>query len=272
MTVIFETGYTPGGSDKPLTHARILHRGKMRATGTFSASSTDADYYVDAPGNALTYDRWKPTTLAGNAKWQQDMNTARNVSCCGVAAHTLGSNGCTARIQYSADAVTWTNATSDSAIPDDTPIMFIFTNTSARYWRINITGTDPDIPEIGVCRFGAMMQMEQPILAGHSRMILSRNTQMRSSYSETGEIMGRTRQRGWLTGQAEWSHISDDWIEANWLDFLTNSEAEPFFIAWRPGEYQDVSYVELTQPPSAQFMGLLDLYTVTMQMRGYLDD
>lgn len=270
MTVIFSSGYTLPGSHQPTSHARILHRGKMRATGSFSASSTEAGYSADAPGNALTYEKWKPTGMTGNPKWVQDMNTARNVECCGVAAHTLGSNGCGVRVQYSTDNVSWVNATNETVIEDDTPIMFIFANTSARYWRLNISGTDPDIPEIGVCRFGSMMQMGAPIWGGHSRLDFGRKTIMRSNYSETGEILGRTKQRQSLSGSFDWSHISSSWIDDNWMEFLENSETEPFFIAWRPDTYGDVGYVEAVDTPQAQIMGIVDLYSISMNVRGYL--
>lgn len=59
MSVVFETGYTLPGSDQPLTHARILHKGGRIPMKSLVASDT-ALLAASVMDNALTHERWKP--------------------------------------------------------------------------------------------------------------------------------------------------------------------------------------------------------------------
>ena len=59
MGVFFESGYTLPGSDQPLTHARILHKGNRLRMKSVLASSTSL-LSVSVVDNALTNERWKP--------------------------------------------------------------------------------------------------------------------------------------------------------------------------------------------------------------------
>jgi hypothetical protein len=264
MTVIFESGYSLPSGDEPLTHARIAHSLNWLSGGTATASSTASGFDADAPLNTLTYETWKPSSLA--ATWAYDHGSAVQCDYACIAAHTLSTEGCTIKVQYSTDNISWTDLTAATAIADDSPIFAIFEPVTARYWRINITaGTDE--PQIGVIKFGATLQMERPLYGGHSPITLARQTILRSNYSETGEYLGRTKQRTYLSTNFAWSNLTAAWVRSNWPTLQKAIEAEPFWIAWRPSSFGEVGFCQVDEVPIPQNSGTRDLMNVSMSVR-----
>lgn len=259
MGVIFEAGYTLPSGDQPLTNARIAHANNWYG-GTPAASSTATDYIATAPNNSLTYELWKPSSLP--ATWELDLGSAQDVDYCAIAAHTMGTNGNSLQVQYY-NGSTWVDIIAATAISNDMPVFCIFATENAQRFRIRITnGT---APTIGVVRFGEALQMPQAILGGHSPLDFSRNTQLRQTTSMSGEFLGRTKQRSDLSTSFEWSHITKAWVDSNLKTLQTAVETEPFFIAWRPGDYSEVGYCYTDQPPRTAFMGIRSYMTVSLQ-------
>lgn len=267
MGVIFQTGYSLPGGDQPLTHARIAHSGNWLAGGTATASTTATGYFADAPKSSLTYERWKPTTLA--ATWEYDHGSAATCDYCVIAAHNMGTNGNTLQIQYW-NGTSWTGVIPSTAITDDMAVMAIFGQQTRQLWRIQISnGT---APEIGVVKFGLAMQMPRPIYGGHAPLDLSRQTVLRSNYSETGEFLGRTKQRVQMATGFSWQHMTAAWVRSNWRPFQKALEAEPFVIAWRPETFSEVALCQVDAVPVPQNMGIRDLMSVEMQVRALAHD
>lgn len=262
MGVVFETGYTLPEGDQPLTHARIGHAGNWITGGAPAASGTASRFFAAGPDNSLTYEKWKPDAVP--ATWENDLGSAQDVDYCGIAAHTMGTNGNTVTVQYW-DGLAWQDRSPAHQPTDDMPILFIFTETNAQRWRINISaGT---APVIGVVKFGKAMQMQQAIYAGHAPIDLARQTVVRSNYSETGEFLGKTKQRSYGASSFAWQHLTASWVRNNWRPFQIACEAEPFFIAWRPITFSEVAYGQTDTVPVPQNMGLTNLMAVSLSMR-----
>lgn len=263
MTVILESGYSLPGSDEPLTHARIGHAGNWLTGGTISASTTATDFFSDGPDNTLTYEKWKPTTTSGT--WEYDHGSAAACDYCAVGAHDLGTSGATVKVQYH-NGSSWVDLSAATAITTDEPLFFIFGTQTRQRWRLNIT-TASAAPTIGVIKFGAAMQFERPLYGGHAPIPLARKTVLRANYSETGEFLGRTKQRHMLATNYAWQNLTSAWIRANWPAFQQAIEEEPFFIAWRPETFGDVALCQVDAVPIPQAMGMRDLYQVEMEVR-----
>ena len=56
-------------------------------------------------------------------------------------------------------------------------------------------------------------------------------------------------------------------MRANWPSFQKASEAEPFWIAWRPATFGDVGFAQLDEVPIPSNMGIRDLMQVSMSVR-----
>lgn len=262
MTLIFEDSYTVPLGHEPLTHARIAHSRNWLSGGTASVSGTAANYFANAPLNTLTYEKWKPDALPGT--WEYDHGSAAECDYCCIAAHTLGTNGNTLQIQYW-NGSSWSGVIPSTAITTDAPIMAIFTPQNRQRWRIQISnGT---APEIGVVKFGKALQMQRMIYQGHTPVDYGRNTILRSNYSETGEYLGRTKQRTYLTTAFQWDHLTASWVRDNWGDMQRAVEAEPFWIAWRPSNYDEVGFFQTDQVPVASNTGPGDMMGASLQVR-----
>jgi hypothetical protein len=263
MTVILQSGYTVSGSDEPLTHARIAHAENWKKGGTVSASTTDSDYFEDAPNNTLTYEKWKPT--AAPATWEYNHTSSRNIDYCAIAAHTLGSSGATIKAQYYSGS-SWVNLCDPTAIDDDSPIFIIFDTVNAERYRLRIDSYS-SAPEIGVIKFGVALQMQRPLFGGHKPIEWARNVVLRTNSSETGEFLGRSKQRTFRETTYDWSHLSTPWVKANWGEMQRAVETEPFWIAWRPSNYEGVAFGVTDQSPQPTNMGVQDLMQVSLNVR-----
>jgi hypothetical protein len=263
MTVIITGGYSGTYAN---THARILHSGGWLTGGTVTASSTATDYFADGPDNSLTYEKWKPTALA--ATWEYNFGGSETFDCCAIGAHTLGTNGNSLQVQkYAAGA--WTDVLTATAISDDSPIMVLLPSTTDSRARIRISGGTA--PEVGVIKFGTVLEMPRPLYGGHVPLDLGRVTQMRSNTSVTGEFLGRTKQRVMQQASVQWQHITAAWMRTNWPGLQRGVEEEPFFIATRPSDtdFGAVGLCYVQDMPVPQTMGIRDLMEVSMSLTGY---
>lgn len=265
MTVIFQSGYSLPGGDQPLRNARIGHSLNWLAGGTAVPSTTATGYFANAPMNSLTYERWKPSAVP--ATWEYAHTGSVTVDYAAVAGHTL--SGCTVRFERWNGAA-WIAISPDTAITDNGPIFLIFTPVAAQRLRLNVlSGT---APEVAVIKFGRALQLEQPIFGGHTPIDFGRQTVLRSNKSETGEYLGRTKQRTLLSTSFSWSHLSTAWMEANWVTLQKATESEPFWIVWRPSDRQQVGYCQTDSVPIPQNMGIRDFMEVELSVRGLAYD
>lgn len=267
MGVIFESGYALPGGDTPMTHARIAHSGNWLTGATISASTTDTDYFEDASDTSLTYEKWKPTSLPSTAAtWEANFGGAQSADYCVIAAHNLGTTGCTFKVQ-SWNGSSWVNRCALTAIADDMPIMVIFEPVAHTKYRVQVSvGANP---EIGVIKFGVALQLERAMFGSHAPIDMARSTQNRSTKSETGEVLGKTKLRTMLASDYQWRNLTSAWVRANWLPFIKAAEAEPFFIAWRPADFSEVAFAIEQSFSVPTNMGVLDFMQVGMSVKAY---
>lgn len=262
MGVIFESGYSLPGGDEPLTHARIAHSSNWISGGTITASSTATDYFADGPDNSLTYEKWQPSSVT--ATWENNFGSSQDYDYCVIAAHDMGTQGNTLEVQTYASG-SYTDLITATAITDDMPIFVIFSEQTDTRARIRIT--NGSAPTIGFIKFGKAFQMERPLYGGHAPLDLARQTELRSNYSETGEFLGRTKQRTYGSTSFAWSNLTAAWIRSNWKRFQKAIETEPFVIAWRPETFSEVGFCQTDQVPIPQNQGVRDLMSVEMNVR-----
>jgi hypothetical protein len=182
-----------------------------------------------------------------------------------IAAHNLGSGIARITLEHDSDANdTWT-ALGVVTPTDNSPILFFFVPVTSARWRVTV---DRGVmPEIGVWRMGRALQMTQPFYAGHTPSRMDRNVQILGNLSGSGELLGRSIKRSTLNASYPFSHLKYDWVRAN-LDgpdgLIQNAEIEPMFVAWRPGETQDVAYLMEAQTSPPEPMGMRDFWTFSL--------
>lgn len=262
MAVILESGYTLPANDEPLTHARIAHANNWITGGTITASSTAANFFADGPDNSLTYEKWQPSSIA--ATWENNFGSSQDYDYCLIAAHNLGTTGCSLQVQTYASGA-YTDLIPTTAITDDMPIFCIFSEQSDTRARIRLTVGSA--PTIGVIKFGKALQMPRPIFGGHDPLDLARQTIMRQNNSETGEFLGRSKQRVYTESSFDWTHLTSAWVRSNWKSFQTATEEEPFGIAWRPSSYGEAALCYTLDNARPTNMGIRDLMEVSVSVR-----
>lgn len=230
MAVAIAAGFTAGNT-YPLTTPRI---GWRRLSGTVAASTSAAGYAAANAATNRTDSFWQPTALP--ATWRLDAGSAQDVSYCGIAAHDLGSKGCTVLVQSSPDDSTWTTRCTITPT-DDSAIMALFATVSARYWRLSISGAG-DEPTIAVIQFGAVTEFPQrAVYAPSTSFERTRLASFSTNRTEGGQFVGRSMTRVSLTPAMQVNHLSETWVAAEWDAFALHAETSPFFIADRPDAF-----------------------------------
>lgn len=230
MGVTIASGFTTGNT-YPLNTPRI---GWRRIAGTVAASTEAAGFAAANADTNRTDSFWQATALP--ATWRLDAGSAQSVSYCGIAAHDLGSRGCTILVQSSTDDSAWTTRATITPT-DDSAIFALFATVSARYWRLLISGAG-DEPTIGVIQFGAVTEFPQRAsYVGSVSFDRTRVASYSMNRSEGGQWLGRSVSRAMLTPVMQVAHLSETWIAAEWDAFALYAEEAPFFIADRPDTY-----------------------------------
>lgn len=264
MILITQSALLAESGDYPFTNARIGYDTITR-TGTLTASSETALHPAYAAGLPNTYDSWIPASIPAHIDC--DAGAVASVDYIGIAAHTLGSSGCTFKLQYSADGITYSDATPNMTVPNDTPIMVFFAEASARYWRLDISAGSA--PIIGTWYAGKSLAMQRAIYGGHSPITLSRQTVIRSNKSEGGHFLGRYIVRSGVSTSAQFKNLTADWYRTYFDPFVLAARTMPFFFAWRPLEYPaEVAYAWTAGDIVPQNMGVRDLMSVSIDMQG----
>lgn len=259
MSVVISSDLVLGG-DVPAQNARI---GYKKITGTITASSTADGYDSEYPDNYLTYNFWKPDSLP--ATWEIDAGVATECNYVGIAAHEIGSSGCSVYAEYY-DGSEWQEI-SGIAPADDSPIMFIFSKLSWVKYRIRIAGSTA--PRVGVVFMGVTLDMQRAIYGNHSPLNLSRVTTVTPALSETGQFIGRTIQSYGVSTSWTWSNLTPAWYRSEFDPFVKAARTQPFFIAWRPSQYsEEVGYCWTSKDISPTNNGTAGLMNVTLSATG----
>lgn len=237
MAVVYSSAALNAGEvgGQPLRHPRVGSQ-DYYASGTITASSEATDYPAVNVGDGLDWDWWEPTSLPA---WVEvDAGSAVNVTYMGVAAHDFGTQGITATPQYSTDGgSTWNDAAPSESPSDDAPILWLFTSTSARYWRLYLEGSN--IPKVPVAQVGDALHWARPIYQGHSPMPLSRQTDIRPNRAESGSRLGRSIIRRGNATSFSFENLPYDFVRDEVDPFIKRARTRPFFIAWRPTKAPD---------------------------------
>lgn len=255
--------------DMPLTHARIGYDSFV-SESTVTGTSQFLGFPPDAVKIQTTWERWRPLGTAGEYL-TIDAGASRSADYFGIAAHSLGSSGAVVRLSYSLTGASYTQIQQIS-VSGNEPVMLIFPEITARYWRITVVSSVSP-PTVGVVYLGKVLAMQRPIYGGHSPINLSRQTVVRPTESEKGQWLGRSITRYGLQTSYNWNNLSAAWYRANFDPFVSAARFRPFFIAWRPASYPDEVAFGWTgddiQPSNS---GTRDLMSVSISVSAHADE
>jgi len=212
----------------PREHARIGYEDVVR-TATVTATSYAPDFAPSNVTSAATYDRWRPTAVPADLGVEFDVPVI--IDYVAIGAHNAGTAGATVEVYDSAVGLL------ASVTPEDnSPIVVHFDALTSTNITIRILGSPV---EIGVVYAGRLLAMMRPIYGGHTPGILSADTGYQNNMSEAGQFLGRSIVRLGYQESFTWNNLDPAWYRDKFQPFVAAARARPFFIAWRPGTFQD---------------------------------
>lgn len=252
----------------PLDKCRIGYQTWTRdaVPADVTASSETGDFPKDAPLRPDTFEFWQPTALP--ATWVLEFNDTQSIDYVGIAAHNLGTQGCTIRAETQVGGDPYDQIALDATPEDNAPIMFIDEARPADRVKITIEGSG-DAPMIGVIYVGAVLAMQKSVSAPFKPITMARDTVLQNSMSRGGQFLGQDYRRNGVMGTIAFKHLSAAWVRENFEPFSKEARRYPYFIAWNPLEYPDeVGYCWTDDDITAGYEGLADLMEVNWKMRG----
>ncbi len=244
----------------PLTHSRILWDNLLE-DAAFSAGAVREGFEAPRAQSPDTVSWWWPTAagvLTGV------MPAAREIDCCAIAAHTIGSAGVSVTISARVAGI-WRVVQQASPL-DDEPMMLAFRAVTADAMRVAITGP----AMVGVIYAGKLMVMPQPAYTALPPLALIRSTSYQTSKSVTGQFMGRSVESTSRPFEVNWSHLKEAWVREHFVPFILAAREAPFFIALRPGRYPtDVGYALTSGDIVPERMGVKDYMQVQINAEAH---
>lgn len=225
--IIIESGFT--GITYPLKNPRICG---FPLTGTVTASTETAGFGALLAANQMTYQFWRPTAVP--ATWEIAFASAQVVSYFGIAAHNLGTKGCTVNFQTWNGTAWVTHGT--HAPTDDSPILFLCARKTVTKARIQITGGT--VPDVAVIQFGDATEFPQKAAyVGRQDYEQLIQSEYRTVMSDGGHVLGRYYDRKSLGVTLTVETLTEAWKAATLDPLIVHLKTYAVFVADRPGVF-----------------------------------
>ena len=249
----------------PLNHARILYD-NLLFDATVSSDLGGNPSYAGIPN---TWQRWE-FSGSGYIKFVLPANQDIDTIC--IGAHNLSSGGYTITPYYRAGlATSLVLFDSATATVTDNSIMFhVGTSVSARVIEI-YTSIGTDDAYIGYISAGESLQMQRPFFGGHNPITDATVTKFYDSWTESGNIIGRSKRSQGQETSADWKYIDDTWYRTYFTPFKESALTLPFFFAWNLLEYpDDVGLCYVDKDITSPYQGIRSLRSISFTLKGAL--
>jgi len=236
-------------------------------TGTVTATSEADGFPKENAYDWNTYDYWK-AGAAGEVFLTVDMGSAQPADYWAISAHNLFDNSGTVQLQYSSDNFSGDiNDAGALATPtDNSSIFIVFTEVSARYWRLKINSTT-FASTIGVASIGTALEMDRAVKAGSTLAEEARNDMYVNQVSDGGQFLGRSLIRKGVKFSVGFTVQSLSFVRNDWSAFLDHAEQKPFWYSWNP-DYPDAVFVWLDGLPTAPKFDRHNTLALNMKLMG----
>lgn len=202
--------------------------------GTLTASSETSSGPMENAVDGLTFDWWE-FDGSSSGDWLA-VALGLEVECdyLAIAAHTLGSVGCSIEVQGSADGSIWSTVGGPFVPATDNPYLWRFDAASFPFWRVLIKG---ESARLGVVQLGEGLLLPEGIFVGHKPAALNRKVSVLPARSESGQFLGRSVLRYGAQGQIVQDRVAQTWVREQWDPFVRFAETRPFFFSWRYDDF-----------------------------------
>lgn len=212
--------------------------------GTPSATDTAAGYDVLNIRDLRTYTAWQAAS-AGTKYVSVDAGEPKPCDALAIVGHNLGTAAASVSVESSPDGSDWTERLAAFTPATDLPFLKVFTQTTARHWRMRIV-TAAVAPQIAVALLGGRIEFPFPPESPHTPEQI--RIEAESSRSKAGHLLGTTVRFRPLTIRAAWKFVPRSFIDGTIVPFWERyaSSLAPFVWAWDIDAYPNlVHFVKL---------------------------
>lgn len=198
---------------------------------TITVTSEDTGFSKENAIDWLTWDFWKPTA-AGTVYYTADLGTAQSLDAWGIAAHDLGVNSATIKLQRSATGA-WAGEEVDvgTAVSPTAsePILKTFTSVSARYWRWEIVSATT-ASQIGAILLGPRLTPQTGTRVGHKPDALAQQYEGKLNISKDAAFLGASVYKKPIKNQMLFTNLTPAWVRSDWEPFMRHCELKKGFL------------------------------------------
>jgi len=253
----------------PLNHARILYENELFNYSSITANVGNSNVNLSTVPN--TFQRWA-FSGAGAKEVTIVLPSAVQMDSVAICAHNIG--GSTIETDYAATlggsfSEFAPDKTSSSA---NTAIMVHRTSgsVSVRELKIRFSTGAGDF-YVGYIMAGVALQMQRPFFSGHTPITDATVTKFYDSWTESGNIIGRSKRSQGQETNADFKNIDDGWYRNYFQGFEKSALTLPYFFAWNLLEYpDDVGLCFTDTDISAPYSGVRNLRSISFPMKGAL--
>ncbi len=250
----------PATSNFPLNYGRFGYESTIN-NGTASASSDDI-----GSGRMLTpstWDKWRPVLDPSNCTL---IGTSKLCNYVGIAAHNLGSEGATVVVSVGDGATT--TEVFNALVTSDRPLFIRFDEATLDRVFITISGTTE--AEIAVVYLGKELEMMRPNYAGYSPATFSSTDVFTPQVSDGGQFLGKQLVRKGFATQVSFRHLTYEWYESEFQNFVEAVKTRPYFWAWNLLEHpNEVVYGWTNQNIKPTLMGTRNWFEVSFDIEAH---
>lgn len=215
------------------------------SSATVTASEEDATNTKDKAYDWQSYTWWSNTTTA-DATLQAAFAAVQAADYCAIYGHDLDTVGATVTPQYSDDGVAWTNAATGKTPTDGGVILFTWTSSSHKWWRVKITGLTGTFNIAGVI-IGAGLYPVQRLKVGYAPAALSHNYTFKTKTSKNNSPLMRSKQSEAAQDTILLANNTPAWVRTYWDVFIsTHAYSYPFIWAWDYENFSDEALLAWT--------------------------
>src|SRR5688572_18129374 len=274
--VVIQSGIVIGSGDHDFdADTPVIGYENRVTTENVTATTEDPLFPVTNIANVSTALKWK--SGAGSPSSEEYitviLDTEENVDYLGIAGHNFGVGSAGAPVSVegqSEDGGAWTELVGEQLLANDGPVIFRFTEQSLYAIRLRIQENENAVtPHLAVMYVGKLLLLQRRIYVGHTPVTYGRKLQVVSHRSISGAFLGRI-----ITGQMRQTSVSLSNLTPGWYreymdPFLLDAQENPFFFAWRPGDYPaEVGFCWLTDDPMPVNQRSNGMMQVNLNMEG----
>lgn len=230
---------------------------KVVFTPTISVAVSVVFYLDNSPTGTAVY---SGDGVSGLFIWKAELyrglyltvttNYVDDTDYVGIARHNFGTIAATVSVEARSGVGDWAEIVEEFIPADDAPLILRYTPETYTEVRVKIQPVAGTVPYAAVLYVGKLLPLQRNIYVDHRPITYSRNTEVFTGVSESGNYLGRVVLKYGNDTALALRNLTPLWYRNSLDPVIVQMQSRPIFFAWRPQTYPlEVGYAWL--PPGA---------------------